>query len=296
MKLLAVPNWSFARERLLAYRFEEILASHVGEVHFNQGDLDHNRTVTAFSGESEDLQETLELLQAAAFDVIDLSRHVGVHPRIGALDVCPFVPLDSTPIDALNAWVSNVADSLATRWGVPVFLYERSERGRHEADLPTLRRGGFGALINKELKPDFGPTSCHLRLGVTVMGVRDFLVAMNVNLATNDLQIAKAIAKEIRGLRAAGDLRFLGVRALGLPLASSGTTQVSMNLTMPDVTPIDPILEWVAQRADKMGVLVAQNELIGVIRDKDIATATRLPIRSQQIVPMGEAQSDHRAS
>jgi glutamate formiminotransferase len=286
MRLLAVPNWSFGRNTHLLRQFKDVLETADVFVHYCQGDVDHNRTVTAFSGEPEVVESTILTLCSLAFDTIDLNRHVGVHPRIGALDVCPFVTVNGSETDFFraNAVAERVAAVVAGKYGVPVFLYERSERGRHEADLPSLRKGGFGGLAGRILKPDFGPQTFHDRLGVSVMGVRDFLIAMNVDFATEDLEVARSMAKHIRELRREGDPRFLGVRALGFPLASRKLVQLSMNATLPDITPVDPILEWVLDHAADARIRIAGTELIGVIRDVDIPTATRLPIRDQQIV------------
>jgi glutamate formiminotransferase len=286
MRLLTVPNWSFGRNTVLLREFQAVLARPDIRVHYCQGDVDHNRTVTAFSGESEVVEEVLLTLCSFAFDTIDLNRHIGVHPRIGALDVCPFVPLSHKESDFLqaNAVAERVAAGIAGRFGVPVYLYEKSERGRHEADLPSLRKGGFGGLAGKTLRPDFGPETSHPRLGVTVLGVRDFLLAMNADLDTTNIEVAKRMAKQIRELRREGDPRFLGVRALGFPLTSRSLVQVSMNLTLPDLTPVDDILSWILGHAAKNNIRMASTELIGVIRDVDVAKATRLPIREQQIV------------
>ena len=134
------------------------------------------------------------------------------------------------------------------------------------------------------LRPDYGPAEAHPRLGVTILGVRDFLIAMNVNLRTENVEVAKKIAAEIRSLRSEGDERFLGVRAMGVLLASRGQVQVSLNATLPDLTPCDPIIEWVLEQARRANVSVAGCELIGVIRKKDMDGATRLPVRSEQVV------------
>ena len=286
MRILTVPNWSFGRNNALLREFQEVLARPDLRVHYCQGDVDHNRTVTAFSGEPTAVETALLNLCALAFDTIDLNRHVGVHPRIGALDVCPIVPLSKKDADFMqaNAVAERVAAGIAGRYQVPVFLYERSERGRHEADLPSLRKGGFGGLADKVLRPDFGPDKAHPRLGVTVIGVRDFLIAMNADLASEQIDVAKRMARQIRELRREGDPRFLGVRALGLPLASRKMVQVSLDLTLPDLTPVDPIVAWIMDHAADCGVRVAATELVGVIRDIDVTNATRLPIRAEQIV------------
>ncbi len=289
MRLLTVPNWSFGRSTDLLRKFQQVLEFSDVTVHYCQGDIDHNRTVTAFSGEPEALAETLLKLCDLAFDAIDLNRHTGVHPRIGALDVCPFVPLTRLESDFLqaNALAERFSASLAGRFGVPVFLYERSERGRHEADLPSLRKGGFGGLFNKILRPDFGPQKFHSALGVSIVGVRDFLIAMNVDLTAESPLIAKKIAKQVRALRQEGDPRFLGVRSLGFHLASRHLVQVSFNLTLPDITHVDSIIEWVMREAALNQIQIANTELVGVIRDIDVPTASRLPMRPQQIVKFG---------
>lgn len=282
MRVLTVPNWSFGRDRDLLHKFDEVLKNAELTVHYLRSDVDHNRTVSAFSGDAEKVFSSLATLASLAFERIDLNRHVGVHPRIGALDVCPFLPLGDP--GTIFAEVESFAAQLAASHNLPVFLYEKSERGRHEADLPSIRKGGFGGLLGRELRPDFGPARAHPHLGVTVMGVREFLIAMNVNLAGEDATVAKAIAREIRSLRSSGDARFLGVRALGFSLSSVGLSQVSLNLTLPDLTPVDPIVTWIMEEAAARGARFANTELIGVIRAKDVGDAGRLVIDPAQIV------------
>lgn len=284
MRLLTVPNWSFGRSPALHRRFAAILAERPVVVHYLRGDVDHNRTVSAFSGEPEALLDALLALAAEAFDAIDLNRHLGVHPRIGALDVLPFVPLRSEDQEEALAFAQFVGREIAERFDLPVFLYERSETGRHEADLPTLRRGGFGGLLDRTLRPDFGPDRAHPRLGATVVGVRDPLIALNVDLRDPRPDVAKRIASEIRMLRSEGAPTFLGVRALGLALPSREQSQVSMNLTLPDATPVDPIVEWIEARALKLGVSSAGAELIGVISAQHLEGATRVPFERAQVV------------
>lgn len=288
MRALTVPNWSFGRDNELLSRCRMILdtADHL-ETHFAQGDVDHNRSVLAFSGEIRTVCAALEMLSDLILPRIDLNRHVGVHPRIGALDVCPMILEKVSDFGEAESILETLASVIALKFQVPIYLYEKSEQGRHESDLPSLRHGGFGGLIDKELNPDFGPSRAHPQWGVTVMGIRGFLIAMNANLRTSDPTLAKLIAKDIRRLRASGDERFLGVRALGFPLASRGLSQVSMNLTLPDLTPVDPILEWVEWRAKAQNIAVESFELIGVIRESDVPTAGRLMIRKEQVVNFG---------
>ncbi|MCW5937007.1 MAG: hypothetical protein KIT11_06865 [Fimbriimonadaceae bacterium] len=288
MRVLTVPNWSFGRDRRLLWACREALDSWQVKVHYCESDVDHNRTVTAFSGEQEVVEAVLYDLAHLVLPTIDLNRHVGVHPRIGGLDVCPFTPLE--PIGGEDGrsrflqWVESVASGLAEKFDLPVFLYEKSEKGRHEADLPGLRKGGFGGLLERELRPDYGPSRAHPLLGATVVGWRDFLIAMNANLKSSEPVAAKTIAASIRRLRSEGDPRFLGVRALGFPLASREASQVSMNVTLPDLTPVDPILEFIETMAGEMTVPPGFDELIGVIREADLPGATRLHPRPEQVV------------
>jgi len=289
MRILTVPNWSFGRDKALLRLVRETLDVYGVQVHFCESDVDHNRTVTAFSGHAPLVFEALLGISRLILPSIDLNRHTGVHPRIGGLDVCPFLDLSGNPEteSALIRDVERFAELFALRFDVPVYLYEKSEIGRHEADLPTLRKGGFGSLLERELNPDFGPVKAHPLLGATVMGVRNWLIALNANLATPDITIAKSIAKKIRQAREAGDTRFLGVRALGLSLSSREESQVSLNLTLPDISPIDPILEWITREAGALGVHVKEHELIGVIRARDLEHATLLSYHPEQVVDLG---------
>lgn len=286
MRLLSVPNWSFGRDRTLLREACDLLHAEGVQGHYCACDVDHNRTVTAFSSEARNVFLTLQPLCELILPAVDLNKHVGVHPRVGALDVCPFVLLENGKENLAKAkeMVKTFAEIFARTYEIPVFLYEKSEEGRHEADLPALRKGGFGGLLGKELKPDFGPTRAHPRWGVAIMGVRDFLIAMNVNLRTQELLVAKEIARRIRTLRLEGDERFLGVRALGFRLATKDMVQVSLNLTLPDITSADPIIEYVVRQAADAQVKVDATELIGVIRQKDLLGATRLRIKPQQVV------------
>ena len=286
MRLLAVPNWSFSVEPELLGAFRSAMDATGVQCHFAAGDIDHNRTVTAFSGEAAAVDAALRRMAEAAFQVIDMATHQGVHPCVGALDVCPLIPLDPTPEGQFEAkaLAERLAADFAQTYDLPVFLYEHSERGRHEADLPSLRKGGYEGLATRELRPDFGPKYPNARLGATILGVRDFLIALNVDLAHPEPATARAIARTLRDVRQEGDTRLLGVRALGFPLRSRGQCQVSLNLTLPDLTPIDPVVEWIVQQAAERAVDVAGTELIGVIRERDLATATHLRVDPAQIV------------
>ena len=278
MRLLCVPNWSEGRDAAVLADMRAALRAHGANVHFDGADPDHNRIVTAFSGTEQEVRDTLFAIAAVALKGIDMRRHEGVHPRIGALDVCPLIVLHGSRANALD-FARGIARDLAEGYDLPVFLYEHSETGKHAADLPSLRRGQFEGMLGRELDADFGPRAANPRLGATVLGVRDWLLAMNVDLAEGRLTEAKAIAGEMRVQRDLGDNRFVGVRALGLPLARREMTQVSMNLTEPDKVSPDELVEWIGERE-----AVVDTELIGVIRESDVHRATSLPIRPEQIV------------
>lgn len=281
MRLLCVANWSEGRDQVLLHTMRGTLRANGAAVHFDGADEDHNRLVTAFSGAPEAVEATLFALAEHAFSSIDMRLHQGVHPRIGALDVCPFILLEGAPEDAI-AFAWRAAEQLSQAHDLPIFLYERSETGKHAADLPSLRRGQFEGLAGREIDPDFGPSRANQSLGATVLGVRDWLIAMNVNLEPDRLAEARAIAGEMRVQREMGDTRFVGVRALGLPLNRRNLTQVSMNLTEPDLTNPDEIVRWIGDRDTVVGT-----ELIGVIRKQDLPNATRMPCQTQQVTDLG---------
>lgn len=285
MKVLTVPNWSFGRDKTLLRAFRDELESRPVEIHFLAGDVDHNRTVSAFSGEQEDVRAALLSLCELAMPAIDLNRHVGCHPRIGALDVCPFIPWTRPEDEAgFQDWIEGTAAEVADRFAVPVFLYERSERGRHSRRLPDLRKLGFGGMMDRDLDPDFGPTRIHPLNGATVMGWRDFLIALNINIVEDSPVFAQNLAAKIRTRRRDGDPLFDGVRALGFYLSSRRRSQLSMNLTKPDLTFVDQVLQWGFDAVKRLGTRDDGAELIGVIRAKDMEHATLVLVKPEQVV------------
>lgn len=283
MRILAIPNWSLYRQKTVFHHIQDALHGLEVKVHYCAGDLDHNRTVTAYSGSPSAVFETTLKIAEIALPSIDLNHHLGVHPRIGGLDVCPFVLLEGDQQEALKL-VELFAADLSRKFDLPIFLYEQSERGIHPFDLPTLRKGGFGGLLAHDLQPDFGPTKAHPTLGATVLGLRGFLIALNVNLGTPDLELANNIAKKVRKERRESNPLFTGVRCLGFPLVTRKMVQVSMNLTEPNLTPIDPLVDWVIQQARMKGVVAKGTELIGVIRPRDMEFCTSIRVSESQIV------------
>jgi glutamate formiminotransferase len=283
-RIFCAANWSEGRDTQVLEAMRAPLRERRSanlEVHYDGADYDHNRMVTAFSGTAEAVIDTLYSITEVAFETIDMRAHRGVHPRIGALDVCPFIVLDnSLSQPAAKALVAGVAKEIAERYHVPTFLYEKSETGKHAADLPTLRKGQYEGLHGRELNPDFGPNTASSRLGASVVGLRDWLVAANIELSNRDPSRAREIAKQLRTMRDAGDPRFAGVRALGFALPSRGLSQVSMNLTRPDDVSFDTIYDFV----DQESAAIVGAELIGALRPQDLAKATRLNPKPEQIV------------
>lgn len=276
-RLLAVPNFSEGRDPAFLGALRE--AASAATVHTIASDVDHNRTVAGLSGDRTDLEAPLLAMADIAFARIDLTRHQGVHPRIGALDVLPIVPTVPDAEQEAHDLVARLSAEIAAR-GVPVFLYGRS--GTRE--LPALRKGQFEGWVGKELEgehaPDSGPSRLHPTLGGTVHGVRGPLIAFNIDLTDPDPTLAKQIAKEMRA-ESAG--RLPGIRALGVPLASRGLSQVSCNITEPDKMGIRDVYEFVKERA---GDSVDSCEVIGVIRRKDLTATAEMRVRclSEQVL------------
>lgn len=184
----------------------------------------------------------------------------------------------------LRPFVEDLAEELASVYELPVYFYEKSERARKESELPSLRKGGFGGLFGRRLSPDFGPATMHERLGLAVIGVRDFHLVFHTNLGHDDGTQARRIARTIRHLRMEGDPRFPGVRSMAFVLGSTQQTQVHFVSTMPDLAAVDPIVEFVAYEAALYGATLAEAEVIGVIRPADLPRATRLVVQDRQVV------------
>ena len=290
MRLVAIPSWSFARERSLLNLVREILSHPKIELHGVDHDLDWNRTVTAFSGEAEVVADMVMRLAIATFETIDLGRHIGVYPRIGALDDCPLViqkpekkRRESQVMEALTV-AENLAGLLSATFELPIFLEEKSDRGRHEGEIASLRMGGFAGLQGRKLHPDFGPSVAHPRWGVTTLGVRDFFIAIALNFETEDVGTPETLARQIEQMREEGDSRMLGVRAMGLALPTRGIVQLNLNLMLPDLTAVDPIIEFVRREVRRVDVKVASTQLIGPLRDIDLPEATRIKIEQARVI------------
>lgn len=250
---------------------------HLLDVH---SDPDHNRSVYTMVGNCEQISHGAIALAQRAIALIDLRRHEGVHPRIGAVDVIPFVPLVPTPMSICVDVARNVGASLGTRLGLPVFLYGRAATSSQRASLPWIRRGGLAALARKlaDSLPDFGPARPHPTAGAVAVGARDVLVAFNVVLDTSDVSIARAISTTLR--EANGGLP--GVKALGLVLASRQLTQVSMNLTDIAATDILTAFRAVEREANRHGIDVLESEIVGLVPGMALAGASAAQLRMRE--------------
>jgi glutamate formiminotransferase len=263
--LESVPNVSEGRRPEVIARLAAAAASVPGaHLLHSSSDADHHRTVFTLAGEPEPLIAALLALLAEALSAVDLRRHRGVHPRIGAVDVVPFVPLDGAMTGAVAA-ARRFGEAAAGRFDLPILLYGEAAARPERRHLADLRRGQFenlaARLATPEGAPDYGPPRPHPSGGATAVGARGFLVAFNAQLATAEVEVARAIAREIR--EANGGLP--GVKALGLPLASRGCAQVSMNLTDIARTPIPPVLARIREEAARRGTRVASTEVVGML-------------------------------
>lgn len=264
-----VPNFSEGRRpEVVAALCEAVQGVEGATLIDHSADPDHNRCVLTFLGDAPALRKASMALAQVAVARIDLRSHRGVHPRAGALDVLPIVPLRGAAREEATDLARTIGDDLAHEMGLPVYFYEWATQPGREGRLPELRRGGFEAIASRPLTgdhaPDRGPERAHPSAGVVMVGARGPLVAYNIDLDSSNLVVAQAVARRIRHRR-----RFLsalaGVRAIGLYLASRLRAQVSLNLTRPFETPMPAVYAIVRDEAARFGVSIAQSEIIGVI-------------------------------
>ena len=225
-----------------------------------QSDASHNRSVLTLAGDATALAAGMPVLFDRAISAIDLRTHRGEHPRLGAVDVVPFVPIAGVTMADCVALAKHVGAEVASRFGLPIYLYEDASSQPHRKSLEDIRRGEFEGLAAKmsdpAWTPDFGPAQPHPSAGASVIGARMPLIAYNINLATNRVDVAQKIAAAIR--MSSGGFRF--VKAMGIALEDRGIVQVSMNLTNYEKTPIFRVFETVKREAARYGVSVLRSE------------------------------------
>jgi glutamate formiminotransferase len=262
-----VPNFSEGRRPEVVAAIVAAAEAVPGVLVLDQEmDQDHNRAVVTLAGEPEAVVEAAVRCATVARERIDLRVHQGAHPRVGATDVVPFIPISGVTIEACIALAKQAGERIGRELQIPVFLYERAASGDHRTNLEAIRKGqleGLGARMASDpaWAPDFGPRQLHPSAGATIIGARPALIAYNVNLDTDNLDIAKAIAKTVR--QSSGGLPC--VKGLGVPLATRGIVQVSMNLTNFEVTPIHAAYEAVKREAEQRGVAVVGSEIVGLV-------------------------------
>lgn len=261
-----VPNFSEGRDLGKIEKIIEPFRARQGVKLLDySNDEDHNRLVVTVVGEPEALKAALLEAVGQAVALIDLNRHSGQHPRMGAVDVIPFIPIKGCTMDEAIALSKEVGELIATLYQVPVFLYEKSATAPHRENLAAVRKGEFEGMAEKiklaEWQPDFGPAERHPTAGTVAIGARMPLVAYNVNLGTADLNIASDIARKIRFI--GGGLRYC--KAMGVELKERGIVQVSINMTDYTRTALYRAFELVKIEARRYGVPVVGSEIIGLV-------------------------------
>jgi len=267
-----VPNFSEGRDKA---KVDAIIdAMKVPGVYLldRESDADHNRSVITLVGEREAIQEAAIRGVGKAAELIDLNAHTGAHPRMGAADVVPFIPIDGVTIEDCVAMARHVGEEIWKRFKIPVYLYEAAATTPERQNLENIRRGQFEGIraeiaTNSARRPDFGEPRVHPTAGATVVGARKFLIAYNVFLNTTDVEIAKKVAKAVRFSN--GGLRFVK----GAGFLVRGLAQVSMNLTDFEQTPVHRVFELVKGEAARYGVMPVSSEIVGLIPKKALEQA-----------------------
>jgi glutamate formiminotransferase len=261
-----VPNFSEGRD---LDKIEQIVNPFRGKEGVKlldyQRDEDHNRLVVTALGEPVAMKQAVMEAIGVAVDLIDMRKHEGQHPRMGAIDVVPFIPIKNVSMTEAVDFSKDVANEVSEKYGLPVFLYEKSATSIERQNLAAIRKGQFEGMAEKlkdpRWKPDFGPKEIHPTAGVTAVGARMPLVAFNVNLNTDDLDIANAIAYRVR--HSSGGLRYC--KAIGVALRERGIVQVSMNMTDYTKTALYRAFELVRIEARRYGVNIVGSEIIGLV-------------------------------
>ena len=267
-----VPNFSEGRDKAKVDAIIEAMKMDGVYLLDREMDADHNRCVITLVGEREPIQEAVLRGVGKAAELIDLTKHQGAHPRMGATDVVPFIPIEGVTVEDCIQIARHVGAEIAKRYKIPVYLYEAAATRPDRTNLENIRRGQFEGIrdeiaTNPARMPDFGEARVHPTAGATVVGARKFLVAYNVYLNTSDVEVAKKIGKAVRFSN--GGLRF--VKGMGIPVR--GLAQVSMNLTDTDQTPIARVFEFVKREAARYGVMPLSSEIVGLIPKKALEDA-----------------------
>ena len=267
MKIIeSVPNFSEGRRQEVVERIVDQAKRTKGVWVLDWSmDASHNRSVVTLVGEPKGVFEALFKMTKTASELIDLRNHKGEHPRMGATDVVPLVPVLNTDMQECIDLSKQLGKRIADELEIPVYLYEKSATSPERESLSNIRKGEFEGFFEKikdpRWAPDFGPAKVHPTAGVMAVGAREFLIAYNVNLNTTNLSIAKKIAKAVR--HSSGGFRY--VKAIGVELSDKGMVQVSMNMTNYNKSPLFRVFEVVKREAARYGVSVVSSEIVGMV-------------------------------
>src|SRR5580693_4073962 len=282
-----VPNFSEGRNRANVDAIIQAMSVVSGVyVLDHEMDADHNRSVITLAGEPEAVGEAALLGTGRALELIDMNHHTGAHPRVGATDVVPFIPVQGVTLEDCVALARRVGNEIWKRHRIPVFFYEAAAMRPDRVNLENIRRGQFEGLRedmkrNHERQPDIGEPKLHPTAGVTVVGARKFLIAYNVNLNTSDLGIANKIAKAIRF--SSGGFRY--VKSMGVELKARNLAQVSINLTDFEQTPMHRVYEMVKREAERHGAVPVGSEIVGLLPKKAIEMAADFFLQLENFSP-----------
>src|SRR5215471_11959865 len=282
-----VPNFSEGRDSAKVEAIVAALSSVPGVyVLDREMDADHHRSVITLAGEPDAVAEAALRGAGKAMELIDMTKHTGAHPRVGATDVVPFIPIDEVTIEDCVALARRVGEEIWNRYRIPVFFYEAAATRPDRVNLENVRRGQFEGLReemkkNHERQPDVGEPKVHPTAGVTVVGARKFLIAYNVNLNTPDVAIANKIAKAIRF--SSGGLRY--VKSMGVELKARNLAQVSINLTDFEQTPMHRVYAAVKREAERYGALPVGSEIVGLVPKKAIEMAADYFLQLENFSP-----------
>jgi len=286
MVIECVPNVSEGRRPEIVAAMADAIRGVAGVRLLDySSDASHNRSVLTLAGDAEGVERAVLALFERAVADIDLRTHQGEHPRLGAVDVVPLVPIDGVTMAACVELARKVGAAVADRFQLPVYLYEEAASNPARKNLEDIRRGEFEGLAAKMATPgwapDFGPAAPHPSAGATVIGARMPLIAYNINLATDRLDVAKKIAAAIR--QSSGGYRF--VKAMGITLADRGIVQVSMNLTNYEKTPIFRVFEIVKREAARHGVSILESEIVGLVPSAALLGAAEFYLQIERFGP-----------
>ena len=282
----SVPNFSEGQRgeviSAIVNRVKEVPGAKVLDI---SSDPDHNRSVLTMIGDQDSLKGAILGLFEKAVELIDLTKHQGEHPRMGAVDVVPFVPIKGVTMDDCISLSKELGEEIAEKFNIPVYFYEESATREERRNLAYIRKGQFEGFFEKiklpEWQPDCGSAKVHPTAGVVAVGAREFLIAYNVNLGTDNLEVASNIAKAVRHI--SGGLRY--VKALGMTMEERKLVQVSMNLVNYKKTPIYRVFELIRAEARRYGVPIVGSEIVGLVPNDALLGAAEYYLQIENFSP-----------